>query len=131
MVFDSRYDSESLLGHQILRILIGRSIGSHISEPWMNVILAIGGDPRVPSSNPRYIKWWKSLEPNLVQAVLGWLSKLDLKLFLEALEDYSYSSANYELQRMYPSRKSFLEGMFDAGVISNTRLYLSLDAARY
>ncbi|WP_424895296.1 EH signature domain-containing protein, partial [Vibrio cholerae] len=32
---------------------------------------------------------------------------------------------------MYPSRKSFLEGMFDAGVISNTRLYLSLDAARY
>ncbi|CSI57531.1 Uncharacterised protein [Vibrio cholerae] len=24
MVFDSRYDSESLLGHQILRILIGR-----------------------------------------------------------------------------------------------------------
>ncbi|WP_240184104.1 hypothetical protein, partial [Vibrio cholerae] len=30
-------------------------------------------------------------------------SKLDLKLFLEALEDYSYSSANYELQRMYPS----------------------------
>lgn len=130
-VFDSRYDSDSLLGHQILRILIGRSIGSQISEPWMNVVLAIGGDPRVPSSNPRYIKWWNGLEPNLIQAVRGWLSKLDLKLFLEALEDYSYSSANYELQRMYPSRKCFLEGMFDAGVISNTRLYLSQDAARY
>ena len=130
-VFDSRYDSESLLGHQILRILISRSIGSHISESWMNVILAIGGDPRIPSSNPRYIKWWKSLEPNLIQAVRGWLSKLDLKLFLEALEDYSYSSFNYELQRMYPSRKSFLEGMFDAGVILNTRLYLSQGAARY
>ncbi|HBC0002754.1 EH signature domain-containing protein [Vibrio parahaemolyticus] len=130
-VFDSQYDSESLLGHQILRSLIGRSIGSHISESWMNVVLAIGGDPRVPSSNPRYIKWWKGLEPNLIQAVRGWLSKLDLKLFLEALEDYSYSSSNYELQRMYPSRKCFLEGMFDAGVISNTRLYLSQDAARY
>ncbi|EHA1081390.1 transcriptional regulator [Photobacterium damselae] len=130
-VFDSRYDSDDLLGHQILKILIGRSMGSHISESWMNVILAIGGDPRVPSSNSRYIKWWKSLEPTFIQAVRGWLSKLDLKLFLEALEDYSYSSANYELQRMYPSRKNFLEGMFDAGVILNTRLYMSQDAARY
>ncbi len=131
VVFNSRYDSESLLGHQIISILISRSIGTHISECWMNVILAIGGDPRVPSSNPRYIKWWKVLEPNLIQAVRGWLSKLDLKLFLEALEDYSYSSSNDELQRMYPSRKSFLEGMFDAGIILNTRLYLSKDAARY
>lgn len=130
-VYDARYDSDSLLGHQILRILIGRSIGSQISESWMNVILAIGGDPRVPSSNPRYIKWWKGIAPNLIQAVRGWLSKLDLKLFLEALEDFSYTSSNYELRRMYPSRKSFLEGMFDAGIILNTRLYLSQDAARY
>ncbi|OBS97447.1 transcriptional regulator [Vibrio tasmaniensis] len=130
-VFEAQYDSEDLLGHKILRILIGRSIGSHMSESWMNVVLAVAGDPRVPSSNPRYIKWWRNIDAQLTQAVRGWLSKLDLKLFLEALEDYSYSSSNYELQRMYPSRKHFLEGMFDAGVITNTRLYLSRDAAQY
>lgn len=130
-VFDSRYDSESLLGHQILRILIGRSMGSHISDSWMNVILAIGGDPRVPSSNPRYIKWWKNLEPTLIQAVRGWLSKLDLKLFLEALEDFSYTSGNEKLLRMFPERKQFLEGLFDAGVITETRLFLSYGASQY
>ncbi|WP_243976508.1 EH signature domain-containing protein [Vibrio natriegens] len=130
-VFESQYGSDELLGHQILRILIDRSLGSQISEPWMNVVLSIAGDPRVPSSNPRYIKWWRNIDPHLIQAVRGWLSKLDLKLFLEALEDFSYSSSNYELRRMYPSRKHFLEGIFDAGIIINTRLYLSRDAARY
>ncbi len=130
-VFESQYGSDELLGHQILRILIDRSLGSQISEPWMNVVLSIAGDPRVPSSNPRYIKWWRNIDSHLIQAVRGWLSKLDLKLFLEALEDYSHSSFNDELKRMFPSRKHFLEGMYDAGVITNTRLYLSRDAARY
>ncbi|USD66597.1 EH signature domain-containing protein [Vibrio sp. SCSIO 43136] len=130
-VFEAQYDSNTLLGHKILQILIGRSVGTHISEAWMNVVLAIAGDPRVPNSSPKYIKWWSQLDQNMIDTVRGWLSRLDLKLFLEALEDYSYSSGNYELQRMYPARKHFLEGMFDAGLIVNTRLYLSQNAARY
>ncbi|MGF1862948.1 EH signature domain-containing protein [Photobacterium profundum] len=130
-VYESLYDSNHLLGHKVLTILIGRSASSHISEAWLNVVLAIAGDPRVPSSNPRYIKWWKNIDSQLIQAVRGWLSRLDLKLFLEALEDFSYSSSNYELRRMYPSRKQFLEGMFDAGIITHTRLYMSRDATRY
>jgi hypothetical protein len=130
-VSESQYDSENLLGHKVLRILIGRSSLSRISESWMNTVLAIAGDPRIPSTHPRYIKWWKQIDPRLIQLVRGWLSRLDLKLFLEALENYSYTSSNYELRRMYPSRKQFLEGMFDAGVITHTRLYMSRDAICY
>lgn len=130
-IYESRYDEDSLLGHKVLRILISRAKGSNIGEDWLNTILAIAGDPRVPSNNPKFIKWWRHIDEALVQSVRGWLSKLDLKLFLEALADFSNTSSNSDLKRMYPARKQFLEGMFDAGVITHTRLYLSWSAAQY
>lgn len=125
LVYDARYDTDSLIGHQVLHILIRRALSLGICEPWLNTILAIAGDPRVPKNHPRYIKWWRYIDDGQIQIVRGWLSKLDLKLFLEAIEDFSNSTHNDELQRMYPARKQFLEGLFDAGVILNTRLYLS------
>lgn len=130
-VYESLYDCNNLLGHKILTILISRSASSHISEAWLNVVLAIAGDPRVPSSHPRYIKWWKNIDSQLIQAVRGWLSRLDLKLFLEALEEFSYTPGNEKLSRMYPERKQFLEGLFNVGAILETRLFLSQGAARF
>ncbi len=130
-VFESRYDEHALLGHKALETLIERAPHGNISDAWLNVILAIGGDPRIPSHHPKYIKWWSHIPSALINKVRGWLSKLDLRLFLEALEAYSESSGKADLKRMYPSRKRFLEGLFDAGLISHTRLYLSYDAARY
>ena len=130
-VFESRYDEDQLLGHQVLEILIRRAPDTDISDAWLNTIIAIAGDPRVPNSHHNYIKWWSHLGPKYVAKVRGWLSKLDLKLFLEALQNYSDSSDDDELKRMYPSRKRFLEGLFDAGYITHTRLYLSWSAANY
>ena len=130
-VFESRYDENQLLGHQVLQILIGRAPDSDICDSWLNTIIAIAGDPRVPNSHHNYTKWWSHLSSKDIAKVRGWLSKLDLKLFLEALQNYSDSSGDDELQRMYPSRKRFLEGLFDAGYITHTRLYLSWSAANY
>lgn len=130
-VFESRYDENQLLGHQVLQILIGRAPGSEICDSWLSTIISIAGDPRVPNSHHNYIKWWSHISPKEIAKVRGWLSKLDLKLFLEALQNYSDSSGDDELQRMFPSRKRFLEGLFDAGYITHTRLYLSWSAANY
>ena len=130
-VYNSRYDEHSLLGHEVLKILISNAPVVGISESWLNVILAIAGDPRVPPSHRRYQKWWSQLAPQLKDKVQGWLSKLDLKLFLEALKDFSYQLGNEELRRMFASRKRFMEGLLDKQLISATRLYLSPDAAIY
>lgn len=130
-VFNIEYNPSFLLGHKILEILIKRAPVSDIDVSWLNVVMAIAGDPRISKSHPKYIKWWSQLDNGLIHKVRGWLSRLDLKLFLEALENYSEQSGKEDLKRMFPSRKYFLEGLHNRGVITHTRLYLSRDAATY
>lgn len=130
-VYNSRYDESTLLGHQILRILINKAPDSGVNEAWLKVVLAIGGDPRVPRSHRNYIRWWSQLGTELKGKVEGWLSKLDLKLFLEALEDFSDQPANKELKRMYPARKHFMEGLLNKKLVTRTWLFLSYSAEQY
>ncbi|SGZ02147.1 EH signature domain-containing protein [Moritella viscosa] len=130
-VYSSKFNEVDLLGHQILNILIDKAPAQNIHESWLNVIMAIAGDPRIPKSHPRYIKWWNNIPKHLISKVQGWLSRLDLKLFLEALEDFSNSSSDPEMKRMYPSRKRFLEGLYDKKLIVNTRLYMSRKMSSY
>ena len=130
-VYDNRFDEHSLLGHKVLEILISRVAHAKVDDSWLNVVLAIAGDPRVPPGNPKYQKWWSQLDKKLHTIVQGWLSKLDLRLFLEALEDFSFLPGKHELRRMFPSRKRFLEGLDDKHLVTNTRLYLSRSAERY
>ena len=130
-VFKAKFDDSELLGHQVLKILIDKAPSENIHESWLNVILAIAGDPRIPRSHQRYITWWSHISDPFISKVRGWLSRLDLKLFLEALDNFSISSNNIEMQRMYPARKSFLEGIYNKKLIINTRLYMSRSMAQY
>ena len=129
-VYESRYTENSLLGHEVLKILISKADTSQISDHWMNVIMAIAGDPRVSKRNERYIRWWSKV-PNLINKVRGWLSKLDLKLFLKSLEDLSDQLGNDEFKRMYPLRKRFLEGLLEQELVTGTRLFLNHKAKLY
>jgi len=124
-VYDSLYDKQLLLGHKILEILIKRAPVTGIHNSWLNVIMTIAGDPRVPKTHINYQKWWRTLEDSLIDKVKGWLSHLDLRLFLEALENYSLKLGNSDMKRMYPARKKFLEGLLDKKMIKHTRLYLT------
>lgn len=130
-VYESRYSENALLGHEILKILIAKAEPRQISDHWMNVIMAVAGDPRTSTRNERYIRWWSQIPKQLVAKVHGWLSKLDLRLFLEALEDFSNQPGNSELKRMYPSRKQFLEGLLKQELVTGTRLFLTYDAERF
>lgn len=130
-VYDNRFDEHSLLGHKVLEILISRVAHDKVHDSWLNVVLAIAGDPRVPPGNPKYQKWWSQLDKKLHTIVQGWLSKMDLRLFLEALKSFSYMPGKDSLRRMFPSRKRFLEGLDDKHLVTHTRLYLSRDTERY
>ena len=124
-VYTAPYDRHALLGHEILKILISRAPSNDVHDSWRNVVMQIAGDPRIPKSHPRYQKWWLHLDDHLRQKVIGWLSRFDLRLFLEALENYSKYSRSQELLRMYPARKRFLEGLLDKNLVEITRLYLT------
>jgi hypothetical protein len=130
-VFNAKYDDNDLIGHKVLNILLKKAPKHDVHESWQNAIISIAGDPRIPKSHPKFLKWWSHVPEDMIQKVRGWLSKLDLKLFLEALENFCESSFDTEMKRMFPSRKKFLEGMHDAGAINHTKLYLTKKADAY
>lgn len=130
-VYDARVGNARLVGHEALTILIDRSPESGVAEAWQNVILTIAGDPRVPKGSARYQKWWAILGQARVDKVRRWLSRFDLLLFLNVLERYGQESGDAELQRMFPARKRFLEGIYEQGKIKETRLFVNPRAALY
>jgi hypothetical protein len=117
------YEGDKCIGHAALEIMIDRA-GDEPGDAWQNFILSLAGDPRIASSTPRFREWWKPLGESRISKVRGWLSKEDLRLFLQAVEQYGVESGNAELKRMFPARKLFLEGMFKLGLIRHTRLML-------
>ena len=129
---DAPLDGEGeLIGHAVLGSLISRADANSVSDAWRNTILSIGGDPRVPHSHPNHLKWWSRLEPALTGKVSGWLAGFDLKLFLSVLEQYGKDRNDEKLQRMYPARRDFLEGLLKQGLVNNTRLFISQDMKHY
>lgn len=121
------FGEDKRIGHVALEILIDRA-GSEVSEQWQEFVLGVAGDPRIYSSATNYQEWWKPLGADRVEKVRGWLSREDLKLFLKALEQYGIESGNSDLQRMFPARKRFLEGLYNQKLIRNTRLMLGRSA---
>lgn len=117
------------LGHAALRVLIDRNRGQNISQTWLNTILSIAHDPRLPKGSSYYQRWWGVLESKYADQVIAWLSRFDLELFLDILEECSRN--NLEMKRMFPARKFFIEGLLKLGLISQTRLILSREATSF
>lgn len=117
------------VGHAALRILIDRNRNYVISQTWLNTILSIGHDPRMPKSSSYYQRWWGAIESKYASQVIAWLSRFDLNIFLDILEECSRD--NVEMKRMFPARKLFIEGLLRLGFISQTRLILSKEATNF
>lgn len=130
-VYESPYSKHEFLGHKILEILIDRVSGNNIPEHWQSIVLSIAGDPRVPSSAAKYQRWWAILGDARIAKVRGWLSRFDLKLFLEALEQSAKDQHLNDMERMFESRKVFMEGLLAQGLINDSRLFLSKSAEFY
>ncbi len=130
-VVNAPFDDKRLVGHAILEILIDRSAGSSISSFWQSVILAIAGDPRVPTSSQNYQKWWQILGERRIGLMRGWLSRFDLALFLKVLEQSARDGNIGDMERMFESRKQFMEGLLEQGLVTQSRLFLSKHAEFY
>ncbi|MEL0638496.1 EH signature domain-containing protein [Marinomonas sp. TI.3.20] len=122
------YEDGKRIGHIALEIIIDRSGGAP-SSVWQNFVLDLAGDPRIASTAKNYREWWMPIGENRIKAVTSWLAKEDLRLFLGAIEEYGKQSGDEALNRMFPARKRFLEGLYEHGIIRNTRLMLGNKAA--
>lgn len=130
-VYESRFDDNRLIGHLAIEVLIDRSRGSVLSDAWRTVILNIAGDPRAPSTSPKFQRWWSLLGEARISLMRGWLSRFDLSLFLQVLEQSARDGNAEDIERMFPPRKNFLEGLLKEGLITNSRLFLSSYAENY
>lgn len=122
------FENGKRIGHIALEIIIDRSGGAP-SSVWQNFVLDLAGDPRIASTAKNYRDWWMPIGENRIKVVTSWLAKEDLRLFLGAIEEYGKQSGDDALNRMFPARKQFLEGLYEHGIIRNTRLMLGTSAA--
>lgn len=121
------------IGHALINILIGKVLraGVEMPENWMKVILTIAGDPRVPSSANSYQTWWSMIDSQYIESVQGWLSRFDIGLFLKAIDAFAKRRGKDDLQRMFPARRIFLEGLLELKLVVRTRLFVGRSAHRF
>lgn len=122
------YEGERRIGHAALEIVIDRS-GDQASDEWRNFIIDVAGDPRITGSKA-FTYWWQPLGQERINKVRGWLSKVDIKVFLKALEDWSQSQSNEDIRRMLPARKRFIQGLYENGWLRKSRLILGANVAQ-
>lgn len=121
------------IGHEVARIMIDRTLESSMSitDEWREKILSIMGDPRVPTRTENYQKWWGQMKDRQVGAMIKWLSGLDLKLFMQIIEEQAQIEEREDLLRMFLRRKRFLEGLYENEYIEFSRLMINSDVKRF
>ncbi|PWD51218.1 hypothetical protein C8046_11710 [Serinibacter arcticus] len=113
-------------GHLVVQAMTSRT-STRPSDRWLRTILDVAGDPRLEHT-PRWARWWQPLPSECVRTMRRWLSIEDLKVFLDAVERFGESEGRYDLQRMFPARKTFLLGLYESEVVLETRLIMGDNA---
>jgi len=132
-VHSAPYEDGHMLGHSIVIALIDKLSGCN-EEPtnlWLKTILAIAGDPRIPSSHRNYLKWWSHFGHKRINQMRRWLSKMDMGLFLDIVKEFSERKGGEDMRRMFPKRKRFLEGLFEKKLVQDAQLFLSSQPEEY
>jgi hypothetical protein len=115
-------------GHEVLQAMTARR-GANPCEMWIDALVAIGGDPRLEHTG-QWRRWWHPLPEESRAQARRWMSTEDLRLFLEAVENYGLEMYSDDLDRMFPARKTFMWGLFELGLVRETRLIMGSRAAR-
>lgn len=113
-------DGQLLFGHALIAELAMRPERAP-HEQWVTTTLNIAGDPRT-KNRESYSRWWARIDPRYSERVASWLSEEDLRLFLRAIERFGAETANDPLNRLFPGRKTFLWGLYELGIVKETRL---------
>ncbi|MBD7996993.1 EH signature domain-containing protein [Oerskovia gallyi] len=114
-------------GHQILVAMTDKPDVAPCNE-WLDAIVKIGGDPRL-QRQALWHRWWEPLPQAARDKAVRWMSVEDLRLFLTAVENHGLITRNADLQRMFPARKTFLWGLYESGLVRESRIFLGSGAS--
>lgn len=109
-------------GHQVVAALALQP-ASPPCDQWMQTMLTIAGDPRLKQT-ASWRTWWEPLGEQVQRAAIRWLSREDLELFLDAIEQFGEEDYRDDIKRMFPARSAFLRGLYQSNLIVETRLVL-------
>lgn len=121
---DGRY-----FGHDVLEALTDQATNKPC-RLWITTMLEVGGDPRLEHTKT-WLDWWEPLSESARTTGRRWLSRDDLRLFLRAVEEFAEERGKSDLQRMFPARQRFLTGLYETGLVQQTRLIMSVRAQRF
>jgi hypothetical protein len=130
-LYNAYFQETRFLGHEIIRLLIDRYRDDTPPEYVVSLILAIAKDPRTSSLSSQYQKWWKVLGDKAVNTCKKWLSSIDIRLFLTIFEQFVDASGDEGMQRMFPARKRFMEGLLNSGYVTESKMFLGSKAHTY
>jgi hypothetical protein len=120
-----------MFGHRVLEALALAPLPNQLpSDSWLETIDGIAGDPRLRHTD-RWRRWWQPVNEEARTAVISWLSAIDLKLFLDAVQEFGANESVDALERLFPGRKRFLEGLLDTGLVKETRLFFGDDVMSF
>lgn len=122
---DDREAENIYFGHQVLLRLTDKKT-LRPSNAWLDSVVRIAGDPREKQTLGWRRYWSRMPEPNRETAA-RWMQSLDLRAFLDGVEDYALKTHNKPMQRMLEVRKRLLEGLLDQGLIKDIRLILGAE----
>jgi len=125
------YENSFSLAQAISIRMMDKMFNKNMPDNWRQWIISLLGDPRMPKSSTLYQEGWAGLPAEYEDQMHKWLSQMDLLVFLELLKEVGNQNGNEMIQRMFPARKSFLESLYQTGMITRTRLFLSNDAVGY
>jgi hypothetical protein len=125
------YDHQFSLAQTISMHMMDKADNNNMPDNWRQIIISLLGDPRMPKSSAVYQEGWAGLPSDYEKKMQKWLSQMDMLIFLELLKEIGNQSGNEMIQRMFPARKAILESLYQTGMITQTRLFLSNDAVDY
>jgi|GEM_PF-3144033 len=116
-------------GHYVLRALTEHAT-RYPSTAWLDAVLAIGGDPRKRETE-QWRMWWSRLPAENLARAIRWMRGVDLKAFLDGVEQYAHDTQNADMERMLERRKQFLLGLYEQDRVDDVRLILGDDVRRW
>lgn len=129
--YELPWEGAQKIGHAVLIVMIDklRNVGAAPNQQWKDIITHIAGDPRVPVTHQNYVQWWSVLGEERLQLMRSWLSRFDMTLFLNIINEFA--KTNSEIKRMFERRKALLEHIFRHNRVSMTRLFVGAQTERF
>lgn len=122
-VVDAPGSAARYFGHDLLEVMTTRTRNGAPCDAWLEALVDIGGDPRLQRS-AQWNRWWEPLPPSAREQAVRWMSVEDLRLFLEAVDTYARDNGKEDMLRMFPARKRFLWGLYEQGLVRESRVVL-------